>query len=63
MFNTENPVVRDELWTEYSESECDGYDDEDAIIERAYACANGDCKGCIVKDYCHKHKSNNSASA
>lgn len=51
MFNIENPVVRDELWSDNVAVEVEGYDDEEAILANALArqarCASGNCKGCI----------------
>lgn len=51
MFNTENPVVRDELWSDYSADDRGGYDDEEEILANALArqarCESGNCKGCI----------------
>jgi len=37
MFNVENPVVRDELWSGNATAEIEGYDDEEAILANALA--------------------------
>ena len=51
MFNVENPVVRDELWSGNATAEIEDYDDEEAILANALArqadCESRNCKGCI----------------
>ena len=60
MFNTENPVVRDELWDRHKTIDYDVPDDEDALVEIAYRwserCANWNCKGCVLDGDCAKQR-------
>lgn len=60
MFDVENPVVVDEFWESYSSIDDYDYeyDDENAIIERAEDCANGNCKGCVIMEYCPVYRRN-----